>query len=136
MAATTAGIFWGGDPNWGRGAGGCSGGGKAELAQEGRGLFGGVGNVVPGRQRGRVLRTVTEEDAEVVQPCGRIEHVALEGLIFGKLRGQIVEPGLMTEFFRGVALCADVIGDGVSEHARSVAREARWTRIGWGKKSD
>src|ERR1051326_2640277 len=96
-------------------------GGKSELPQEGGRLFGGGGNVVPGRQRCRVFRTMTEEDAEVVQPGGGIEHVVIIVLIFGKLGGKLIEPGLMTKLFRGIGLGADVIGDGVSEHGGSLA---------------
>ena len=104
-------------------------GGKPELLQEGRRRFGGVGNVVPGRQRRQIFRTMANEDAEVVQPGRCIEHVVIEGLIFGKLRGQAIKPGLMAELVGRFGLRADVISNGISEHTSNLATGLSGTRF-------
>ena len=77
-------------------------------------MFGGVGDVVPFCQLRRVFRTMTDENAQVMQPGGGIKHVIIKRLAARKLLRQMIKARLMTEFVRRVGVRPNVVGDGLA----------------------
>ena len=87
---------------------------RSESLQEWRHFLHGISDVIPSFQCGRIGGAVADEHAEVVSPRRRIQHVVIEGSAVRKPFGELIKPGLMTEFIRWVRVRADVIGDGLT----------------------
>src|SRR3974390_2510338 len=82
---------------------------KPELLQHARRLAVRVGDMVPGRQLGQVLRTMADKYPKVVQPGRGKEDVIIVGLPLGEALRKLVKPGLVAELVRRLRLDTDVI---------------------------
>ena len=87
---------------------------KPELPQHARRLAVRIGDMVPGRQRRRVFRTMADKHPEVVQPGRGKEDVIIVRLPLGQALRELVKPGLVAELIRRLRLGADVINKGGS----------------------
>src|ERR1022692_2559366 len=83
--------------------------GEAELPQQRRHFFHGVGHMVPNRQRRGVFRAMPMKYAQVVHPRGRVQHIVIISLALRQILRQTVEPGLVSEFIRRPGLSEDVL---------------------------
>src|SRR5262249_44656904 len=88
--------------------------GESESLQDRRRLAQAIGQVVPRCQRSWIFRTMADEDPEIVHPRRRLDHVIIERLILGELRGQAIQPRLMAVLVRRLSLSANVVSDGLA----------------------
>jgi hypothetical protein len=83
-----------------------------------------IGGVVPGCERLRVFRAMTNEHADVVQPgCGKHDIVIVD-VVLSYFQCQGVQPRLMTELLYGTSLPPNVVFNAIAEvtHALQVNR--------------
>src|SRR5208282_1458824 len=83
---------------------------KAGLQKSRRRLLHRVADIVPGGKFARVFGPMTDEDAEVMEPCGGIDHVVVVGEARADQPGQRVQPRLMSQFVDWQRLAAHILG--------------------------
>src|SRR6266568_439344 len=87
---------------------------KSKSLQQSRRLPDGIGDIIPLFQSRQIFGTMADENAKVMQPGRRKEHVIIEGPLFGELRGQPIKPRLVAEFLWRLRVRADVVSDSLS----------------------
>jgi hypothetical protein len=80
-------------------------------AEKNRGrLFDCIADVVPTRQGARFFGTVPDEDPEVMQPGGGVDHIIVVDLALADQAGQPIETWLVSELIDRPGLTADIFG--------------------------
>src|SRR5215831_2270513 len=92
--------------------------GKSPIGQEFPAAADGIWNVVPLRKLRRIFRSMAEKHAKVMHPSRGKEDVVVVLHSFANLRGESIEPRLMSKLVGRLRLGANVFNDRVPPIAR------------------